>query len=53
MPGEEILVANKHKKYTKRKGDANLIILEEKILVINPKGWILKYKKFRRVLWLA
>lgn len=31
-------------KYIKRKGDANIIIpLEDKTIVINPKGWILEY----------
>ena len=59
MPGEKILIANKDKEinnlqkqklealkpkeYIKRKGDANLIIPEEKTIVINPKGWILEY----------
>ncbi|WP_271814846.1 hypothetical protein [Clostridium beijerinckii] len=61
MPGEEILIVNSDKKinetqkqnlealkpkqYIKRKGDANLIIPEEKVLVINPKGWILEYNQ--------
>nr|WP_243146027.1 hypothetical protein [Clostridium chromiireducens] len=59
MPGEEILIANidkeineiqkqklealKPKQYIKRKGDTNLIIPGEKIIVVNPKGWILEY----------
>ncbi len=30
--------------YIKRKGDANIIIsLEDKTIVINPKGWVLEY----------
>lgn len=30
--------------YIKRKGDANIIIpMENKIIVINPKGWVLEY----------
>jgi len=33
----------KPKEYIKRKGDANLIIPEEKTIVINPKGWVLEY----------
>jgi len=61
MPEEEIIIANVDKKlnevqkqklealkpqqYIKRKGDANLIIPGEKILVINPKGWVLEYMK--------
>ncbi|GEP63134.1 hypothetical protein CBE01nite_09020 [Clostridium beijerinckii] len=59
MPEEEILVVNidkemneiqkqklealKRRQYIKRKGDANLIILGEKIIMINPKGWVLEY----------
>lgn len=61
MPGEEILIANvdrelndiqrqklealKPKEYIKRKGDANLIMLGEKTIVINPKGWVLEYNQ--------
>jgi len=61
MPEEEIIIANvdkelndiqkqklealKPQQYIKRKGDANLIIPGEKILVINPKGWVLEYMK--------
>lgn len=59
MPGEKILIVNidkeineiqkqklealKPKQYIKRKGDANLIIIGERTIVINPKGWILEY----------
>lgn len=61
MPEEEIIIVNedkelneiqkqkiealKSKQYIKRKGDANLIILGEIAIVINPKGWVLEYNQ--------
>ncbi len=61
MPEAEIIIANvdkelneiqkqklealKPQQYIKRKGDANLIIPGEKIMVINQKGWVLEYKQ--------
>jgi signal peptidase I len=33
-------------KYIKRKGDANIIVpLEDKTIVINPKGWVIEYEQ--------